>query len=73
LRLVDIVGIDHVGIGTDMDGNFKPVLSSYTQYPTFAEALKSKGLAQNEIEKIMGGNASVLLKKSNQIELNNKV
>ena len=63
LRLVDVVGIDHVGIGTDMDGNFKPVLSSYTQYPTFADALKDKGLAQNEVEKIMGGNASALLKK----------
>jgi membrane dipeptidase len=63
LRLVDVVGIDHVGIGTDMDGNFKPVLSSYTQYPSFAEALKTKGLSQNEVEKIMGGNASALLKK----------
>lgn len=63
LRLVDAVGIDHVGIGTDMDGNFKPVLSSYAQYPTFAEALKNKGLAANEVEKIMGGNAAALLKK----------
>ncbi|HNP24212.1 MAG TPA: membrane dipeptidase [Panacibacter sp.] len=63
LRLVDAVGIDHVGIGTDMDGNFKPVLSTYTQYPTFAETLKNKGLAANEVEKIMGGNAAALLKK----------
>lgn len=63
LRLVDIAGIDHVGIGTDMDGNFKPVLSSYTQFPTFAEALQNKGLSKNEVEKIMGGNVAVLLKK----------
>lgn len=63
LRLVDVVGIDHVGIGTDMDGNFKPVLSSYTQYPFFADALKNKGLSQAEVDKIMGGNASVLLNK----------
>jgi len=63
LRMADTVGIDHVGIGTDMDGNFKPVLSSYTQYPTFADALKNKGLSQNEVEKIMGGNAARVLKE----------
>ncbi|MES1214738.1 MAG: membrane dipeptidase [Bacteroidota bacterium] len=63
LRLVDVVGIDHVGIGTDMDGNFKPVLSSYSQFPAFADALKNKGLSQNEVGKIMGGNAAAVLKK----------
>lgn len=29
MRLIDVVGIDHVGLGTDMDANFRPVLSSY--------------------------------------------
>lgn len=63
LRLVEVVGVDHVGIGTDMDGNFKPVLSSYEQYPTFAETLKKKGLSSNEVEKIMGENAKRVLGK----------
>ena len=63
LRLVDVVGIDHVGIGTDMDGNFRPVLSSYDQYPMFAEALKAKGLSPSEVEKIMGGNAKRVISK----------
>ncbi len=63
LRLVEVVGVDHVGIGTDMDGNFKPVLSSYDQYPTFADALKTKGLSSNEVEKVMGGNAKRVLGK----------
>jgi membrane dipeptidase len=63
LRLVEVVGVDHVGIGTDMDGNFKPVLSSYDQYPTFAEALKTKGLSSTEVEKVMGGNAKRVLGK----------
>lgn len=63
LRLVEVVGIDHVGIGTDMDGNFKPVLSNYDQYPTFAEALKTKGLLPSEVEKVMGGNAKRVLNK----------
>ncbi len=63
LRLIDVVGINHVGMGTDMDGNFKPVLNSYTQYPAFADALKNKGLSPKEVEKIMGTNAATLLKK----------
>ena len=33
VRLVDLVGIDHVGIGTDMDANFQPVLTSYGRVP----------------------------------------
>ncbi|MVM34129.1 hypothetical protein GO755_29115 [Spirosoma sp. HMF4905] len=62
-RLVDVVGIDHVGIGTDMAANFKPVLTNYTQYPQVAEALKSKGLTSEEVDKIMGENAKVVLGK----------
>ncbi|GAC1589737.1 MAG: membrane dipeptidase [Ginsengibacter sp.] len=57
LHLVEVLGIDHVGIGTDMDANFRPVLTSYEQFPTFAQALKTKGFSQSEVEKIMGGNA----------------
>lgn len=63
LRLIEVVGIDHVGIGTDMDGNFKAVLSSYQQYPTLAESLKAKGLLQTDVEKVMGGNARRVLNK----------
>jgi membrane dipeptidase len=63
MRLIDAAGIDHVGIGTDMDGNFKPVLTSYNQYADLANALKTKGLSQHEVGKIMGGNAYSLLKK----------
>ncbi len=62
-RLVDVAGIDHVGIGTDMDANFKPVLSNYTQYPKLAEILQTKGLSKTEVGKIMGENAKVVLAK----------
>ncbi|MFD2935063.1 dipeptidase [Spirosoma flavum] len=62
-RLVDVAGIDHVGIGTDMSANFQPVMTSYTQFPQVAEALKSKGLSSVEVEKIMGGNAKSVLEK----------
>ena len=62
-RLIDVVGIDHVGIGTDMDANFKPVLSKYSEFPKLAEALQAKGLSKAETGKIMGENAKRVLSK----------
>lgn len=61
LRLADVVGIDHVGLGTDMDSNFRPVLSSYQQLPQWTAALKAKGLSNNEVKKITSGNAERVL------------
>lgn len=63
LRLVDAVGINHVGIGTDMDANFKPVLDRYSLFPKLKESLKNKGLSTNEVDMIMGKNAVRVLKQ----------
>ena len=60
-RLVDVVGIDHVGLGTDMDGNFKPVLGSYLEVSKWIDALQVKGLSAEEVGKIAGGNARRVL------------
>jgi membrane dipeptidase len=62
-RLIDVIGIDHVGIGTDMDANFKPVLSKYSEFPKLAEALQTKGFSHAETGKIMGENAKRVLSK----------
>jgi len=62
-RLVDTVGIDHVGLGTDMDSNFKPVMDNYGQLGQWTDALLSKGLSRNEVAKIAGGNAERVIKK----------
>jgi membrane dipeptidase len=62
-RTIDVAGVDHVGLGTDMDGNFKPVISSYMQLTQWADALKAKGLTEDEVKKITGGNAERVLKK----------
>lgn len=55
-RMVDALGADHVAIGTDMDANFRPVLTSYTQFPELARGLSTLGMAPSEIDKILGGN-----------------
>lgn len=63
LRLIEMAGIDHVGIGTDMDSNFKPVIQNYDDFFTWADLLAEKGLHPDEINKITGGNAQRILKK----------
>jgi membrane dipeptidase len=55
-RLVDTVGIDHAAIGTDMDANFKPVLRSYRDWSLIPAALLARGMHDEELAKIMGGN-----------------
>ena len=56
LRMVDAVGVDHVGIGTDQMGLTGPsCLPSYADLPLLAEALKAR-LTAAEIAKVLGGN-----------------
>jgi membrane dipeptidase len=63
MRLVDAVGVDHVGLGTDMDGNFQPVFSNYRQLPDWIGGLRAKGLLEGDLAKIAGGNAVRVLQQ----------
>ncbi len=56
LRLVDVVGIDHVGLGTDMDGNYMPVFTNYRQMPYLPLALRRHGMNEEDIGKVLGRN-----------------
>jgi membrane dipeptidase len=57
-RMVDIAGIDHVGIGSDQDGIpfATPSFDKYDQYPQLVQLLADRGFARAEMQKIMGGN-----------------
>lgn len=56
-RLVDVVGVDHVGLGTDMMGLTVPsVVSDYRYLPGLAAALLNVGFNQQDVGKILGGN-----------------
>jgi len=56
LALVDAVGTEHVAIGSDMDGNYKPVLTEYADFPLLAAALLQRGLDDGAVVKILGEN-----------------
>jgi len=56
LDLSDVLGPEHVGLGTDMDANFKPVMTSYTQLPELVAALLRKGYGRKNAAGFVGGN-----------------
>lgn len=56
LRLIDVVGTEHVGIGTDMDAVRNPVYTGYRDFRVIPEALLTRGLAPDEVGNIIGGN-----------------
>jgi membrane dipeptidase len=56
-RMVDVVGVDHVGLGSDMRGLVGPsILPDYDQLPALAEALLGVGFNATDVGKILGGN-----------------
>jgi membrane dipeptidase len=61
LRLAEATGPDHVALGTDLDGNYKPVLTSYDQLDDVASMLRDRGLSASDTERVLGGNAMNLL------------
>jgi membrane dipeptidase len=63
-RLVDAAGIDHVGIGTDMDGiGPSAIFTSYSRWPSLAAALVDHGYRPEEAAKILGGNAQRVFRR----------
>ncbi len=61
IRLTEAAGAGHVALGTDLDGNYKPVLTSYDQLTDVTRMLSDRGLPTAHIDQILGGNAMKLL------------
>ncbi len=57
-HVVKLVGVDHVGIGSDYDGiSTVPVgLEDIAKLPALTAALLSKGYSEADVKKILGGN-----------------
>ena len=54
---IDLVGVDHVGIGADWDGGGGVIgLNQINQIPKITEALLARGLSREDVEKIWSGN-----------------
>lgn len=62
--LVQRIGVDHVGMGSDFDGitSSPQGLDDVTAYPMITKALLDRGYSPREVKKIMGGNLLRVLK-----------
>ena len=56
LDLVETVGVEHVAVGTDLDANLQPVLTRYADFPVLAALLLWRGLAEDAVTAVLGGN-----------------
>ena len=58
-HVVKLVGIEHVGIGSDFDGvgdSLPDGLKDVSMYPNLIEGLLKRGYSEADIEKILSGN-----------------
>ena len=64
--IADMVGIDHVAIGSDFDGlgRTPPVVLDVAQLPLLTHAMLQRGLSEEEVGKVWSGNFIRLLKQT---------
>ena len=56
-RAIDAVGIDHVGIGTDMPaGVARTEMPDFLRHHELADAMRDRGMTADEVEKVCSGN-----------------
>ena len=61
-RLIDVIGVDHVAVGTDMDANYRPVMREYGQFGVLGDRLQARGLTQAGVDRVLGANAVDLIR-----------
>jgi len=68
-HVVSLVGIDHVGIGSDFDGvsNLPVGLSDVSMYPNLIYVLLKRGYTEEDIQKIWSGNFFRVWKEAEQV------
>lgn len=56
-HVVKLVGVDHVGLGSDFDGANMPLgMEDVSHLPQLSKGLLAAGYSQSDVKKILGGN-----------------
>jgi len=68
--IIDLIGVDYVGIGSDFDGIESPpkLMDDVTTYPLITKALLENGHSEEDVRKILGGNILRVM-KANEAKL----
>jgi membrane dipeptidase len=63
LRMIDALGIDHVGIGSDLPAGVAATeMPDFSRHPQLEAALRDRGLTPDEVEKVCSSNWLRVLK-----------
>lgn len=67
-HVVEVAGIDHVGLGSDFDGvSYLPRgLKDVSEMPNLTQELLDRGYTEEEIRKILGGNAMRVFRETHE-------
>lgn len=67
-HIVKLIGVDHVGLGSDFDGiDSAPLqLKTVLDYPEFTKALMKRGYKDADIAKVLGGNFLRVYRANNE-------
>jgi len=67
-HIIDLVGVDHVGIGSDFDGAYLPVdMEDASKVYRITEELARRGYTDQEVKKILGLNILRVIKHNDRI------
>ncbi len=68
-HVIEVAGIDHVGIGSDFDGiqELPQGIDSAADLPRITDMLYGKGYLDHELEKLLGGNILRVFNKVQQL------
>jgi len=64
VRMVGLLGVAHVGIGSDLNGIRRTIMPGYAQFAALEGALGSRGLGAKDIAAVLGGNYVRVLREA---------
>jgi membrane dipeptidase len=68
-HIVNVAGIDHVGLGSDYDGvsQVPTQLEDVSSYPVITQELLSRGYSEKAIKKVLGGNILRVMQETERV------
>ena len=69
-HVVKLVGIDHVGLGSDFDGvgdSLPDGLKDVSMYPNLFARLLARGYSESDLEKLAGGNTLRIWREAERV------
>ncbi|MAT68652.1 MAG: hypothetical protein CMJ58_03935 [Planctomycetaceae bacterium] len=68
-RIVELAGVDHVGLGSDYDGVsvLPEQLETADSYPLLTQGLLDRGYSADDIRKILGGNLLRVMRRVEEV------